>query len=486
MLGIFVSLFVILICPAFFALGRCEIQKKETIQQTKGIYFPLETLMYTKLPSYSDARIAFDPNGEIIATNIEDNNIILWDIAKTEKKASFEKRDEIRNIKFITYSPNGRIIAVKAQENTTLFDVETGKVKASIDHGYHLLIARDCFSPDGKILAIVSNYEGPYSNVPSTIRLLDVDSGKEIRTFEIGNTHAVAFSPDGKTLISASRYGAKNELYGLIFWDVVTGEKRATFNLRKDVSDLDYIGLITFSPEGQTLEMAGGSHYAQFSSGVLILWDLIKGEKKETFYYRGTPLAFSPDGKILASKAEVSVGRGIYINLIDVFTGTECTTEERLYNAIYSVAFSPDGKMLAIVASRGRYIELWDIAGLFYRYGVYKKGDFETMSEFIARKKEFEAAKKDYETILKKKRNFYSEEKVIYRYDADKEIFLFDIQGTDVCIKVSRDKAVHLREHKLFLQGVLTYFDSQRAKLIDAFILDEEIKDKFPIEIVKK
>src|SRR5262249_21151782 len=84
-----------------------------------------------------------------------------------------------------------------------------GTVRLRHGGGIHSL----CFSPDGKTLASAS-----YDN---TIRLWDPKTGKEIRRF-VGHHHwifSVAFSPDGKTLASGS-----NDLTARL-WDVRTGKE---------------------------------------------------------------------------------------------------------------------------------------------------------------------------------------------------------------------------------------------------------------------
>lgn len=70
---------------------------------------------------------------------------------------------------------------------------------------------------------------------------------------------------------------------------------------------------------------------------------------------RTTSVAFSPNGKILAS------GGGA-IKLWDVGSGKELKSlASDLMEVVSSVAFSPDGKTLASATDNGR-IRLWDVA----------------------------------------------------------------------------------------------------------------------------
>jgi WD40 repeat protein len=115
-----------------------------------------------------------------------------------------------------------------------VWDSKTGAVKQELKHSP--MIASLAFSPDGKSLAAGST--------DKSIKLWDVESGREIRLFE-GHQHVVnivAFSPDGKILAS----GSVDSMVKL--WNLAMGHEVATLRGHRDG-----IFALAFTPDGDTL-----------------------------------------------------------------------------------------------------------------------------------------------------------------------------------------------------------------------------------------
>jgi len=173
-----------------------------------------------------------------------------------------------------------------------------------------------------------------------------------------GSISRLVFSPDNKLLASCS-YKKKipNQTEGgkIKIWNVDTGAEIGMLSEHNG-----QIAGLAFSPDGKILASSGGK---MRNPSQLVLWDISTLKLNKAFNYPMAieTIAFSPDGKTLAFGSLDIVG------LRDSETGEFKTNlnARASHEGWVSVAFSPDGRILASVSAPGKKsrpgtIRLWD------------------------------------------------------------------------------------------------------------------------------
>ncbi|MBD2503619.1 WD40 domain-containing protein [Anabaena azotica] len=273
--------------------------------------------------------VTWNPQGNLIASGNEDRTVRLWTL-NGECRNLYGHTDLIFAVDF---APDGRtVVSASADTTIRLWDVATGGC-VRVLRGHIGMVTGVAFSPDGKLLASTS-----YDNVS---RLWDADTGQLLAKFPVHLGMSVAFSPDGTKLA----FGGFD--YSVTIWDIATGKPYRTIT-----GHHNWVWWIAFSPDGKTLATAS------CVERIIKLWDIETGECWQTLQGHEQILwaiAFSPDGSILASTSSDNT-----IKLWDVASGNCLDTIAGHSHWVMCVAFQPQGNLL--VAGDGyAAIKLWDL-----------------------------------------------------------------------------------------------------------------------------
>ncbi|HEY6562865.1 MAG TPA: WD40 repeat domain-containing protein, partial [Pirellulaceae bacterium] len=164
---------------------------------------------------------------------------------------------------------------------------------------------------------------------------------------------AVAFSPDGHYVAASTGTWGINRPGEIRLWDTLTGEEHLRLKGHSS-SIMD----VAFSPDGKRLVSAGLHWHSTSPPGGVNVWDVASGAKLGSIDANAFCAAFSPDGHDLAFGRHD--GRVILTPVEDVTAGRPPQRVDRAplirhRTNVFDIAFRPDGKYLASASRDGTF-----------------------------------------------------------------------------------------------------------------------------------
>jgi WD40 repeat protein len=208
-------------------------------------------------------RAAFQPHGNYLAVGAGDGAVRLWDATGEELVAVLRGHEEF--VLDVAFSPDGTQLASAGVDGKVrLWDVPTRSPLAAM-RGHADWLYGLAYSPDGRLLASASK--------DKTVRLWDTATREALAILPHGSVvYGVAFSPDGRRLAAGC---ADNSIR---LWDVATarggGGKEV---LEAEVAELngheDYVHAVAWSPDGTRLLSASGDRTVR-------VWDSLSANER--------------------------------------------------------------------------------------------------------------------------------------------------------------------------------------------------------------
>jgi WD40 repeat protein/Flp pilus assembly protein TadD/tRNA A-37 threonylcarbamoyl transferase component Bud32 len=327
-----------------------------------------EEVLFT-LPAAFDGlyRVAFSPDGKLLATGSMRGWVRLWDVKSRRLLRSMQHHDwtekpimrlssgtvyTLGGVVVLAFSPDGTQLLSGGRDGTAqLWEVASGLRRAILRHPVD--VKAGAFSPDGAL--VLTGWCRPNTQGLGGAQLWEVATGQPRGgPLTQEETWAVAFSPDGQRLLTGGGNEEPRPRGRAQLWLTRTGQPDGP-GLTLDSA----VRAVAFSPDGKRI-------LAVASSGAVQVVNRETGRGYGTHHppfvrragfsdpgdFRVNAFAMSPDGRTF-------VTAGADAQAIDLHDGSPVGTRCVHEGLAVAVAVSPDGQTIA-TAGQDATARLWE------------------------------------------------------------------------------------------------------------------------------
>jgi WD40 repeat protein len=319
--------------------------------------------------------VVYSPDGSKLATAGDAGITKLWDVATGRELATIRQPDtaatrsaDEKRVSHLAFSRDGKLLATGTgggwvqRGRIRLWEVPSAKPEG-VETARELPFLDELressppmeFTPDDAVLILAQGWGiyGQPRRFASTILAWDRKTGKIegpfVETRDAATVLAVSASADLLAVASCDGSGSRLRLWGLT-------SKQDQGKLPLPAIPLSHLrpGVqgLAFSPDGQTLAVAGGTQVFVFDVPRRCLRRKIDVHDNQV-----ASVAFAPNNRLLATASQDGT-----VRLWD----TEALSERAAYDweigKLRHVAFHPDSLTIAVVGEKSRVV-IWDVEG---------------------------------------------------------------------------------------------------------------------------
>jgi RNA polymerase sigma factor (sigma-70 family) len=353
-----------------FALYVCDLSQKREVQVLRGPKDP---------QGFATSACRFSPDGKRVVT-CDGRHIRLWNI-ETGKQEWLLDRPSKQDWQPLGFTADSAEVIFRGSPGGTIYVVDAGQGKLVRHYDVDLRgkWGMAVLSPDGS--AVLMALQAP------EVRGWDVKTGKELARLT-GHKEPVtelAFSPDGKTLVTGGRDSF------VLVRDWPSGKVRRQVELGQSAVNQLIVGddqtlSLRFGSEhtlrrfdldsGKPLPLPAATHWANVygvavapdaslvslgRDGMLRTWDLARAKQIGQLRLEHQPadarFGLSPDGKLVA----YANADGSWIVILDRDTGKIVRKIRALAGGLDRVEFSPDGRLVAATGPGASAVDVWNV-----------------------------------------------------------------------------------------------------------------------------